>query len=156
MLLGGLWHGASWKFVFWGFIHGLGLAIEKAFNLHNIFNKSSLLKFFGWAITFHIVCLAWIFFRADNFDKAIMMIDKIIFNTDFNMITQFSIAYKPIFLIILLGYAMHFINNELEDFLKISLFETHFVFQMIIVFIILFITLQFKSQDIQPFIYFQF
>lgn len=156
MLLGGLWHGASWKFVFWGFIHGLGLAIEKAFNLHNIFNKSSLLKFFGWAITFHIVCLAWIFFRADNFDKAIMMIDKIIFNTDFNMITQFSIAYKPVFLIILLGYAMHFINNELEDFLKISLFETHFVFQMIIVFIILFITLQFKSQDIQPFIYFQF
>lgn len=68
MLLGGLWHGASWNFVIWGGLHGLYLAIERV--VHKRWpgwNTSArtprLLRIF---ITFHLVCFAWIFFRAHD------------------------------------------------------------------------------------------
>src|SRR5947209_18684019 len=60
MLLGGLWHGAAWTFVVWGGIHGLVLSIERA-------TGWSPNKWVGRVITFHVVCFAWIFFRADSF-----------------------------------------------------------------------------------------
>ncbi|MCC6545617.1 MBOAT family protein [Candidatus Sumerlaeota bacterium] len=85
MLLGGLWHGANWTFVIWGFLHGLYLAIHRMMRgenarepahppptLHNIGIR--MLKVLG---TFHLVCLAWVFFRASNFSDAFTMIGKI-------------------------------------------------------------------------------
>ena len=72
MVLGGLWHGASWTFVFWGLLHGLGLCLEKVAALPNrLFMRwppMRLLRCFG---TFHFVCLTWIFFNADSFSSAI-------------------------------------------------------------------------------------
>src|SRR5215207_5592494 len=61
MLLGGLWHGAAWTFVVWGGIHGAGLAVERW--LADRRERRRL-------VTFHVVCAAWIFFRADSFDRA--------------------------------------------------------------------------------------
>ncbi|MFL5955088.1 MAG: MBOAT family O-acyltransferase [Gaiellaceae bacterium] len=63
MLLGGLWHGAAWTFVVWGGIHGLGLSLERATGWRPN-------KWLGRLITFHVVCFAWIFFRADSFGRA--------------------------------------------------------------------------------------
>jgi len=63
MLLGGLWHGAAWTFVVWGGIHGAVLAIERATGWRpNVW--------LGRFVTFHVVCFAWIFFRADSFGRA--------------------------------------------------------------------------------------
>jgi alginate O-acetyltransferase complex protein AlgI len=67
MLLGGLWHGAAWTFVVWGGIHGLGLSIERATGWRP---TSGAAKWFGRILTFHVVCFAWIFFRADSFGRA--------------------------------------------------------------------------------------
>ncbi len=64
MLLGGLWHGAAWTFVVWGGIHGLGLCIERATGWRP---TSTAAVWFGRVLTFHVVCFAWIFFRADSF-----------------------------------------------------------------------------------------
>jgi len=79
MLLGGLWHGANWTFVVWGGIHGLGLAAERL--LRQLLGRSgesppgpdelrrSLFDVGTWlkrAVVFHLVCLAWIFFRATS------------------------------------------------------------------------------------------
>src|SRR5437773_23337 len=72
MLLGGLWHGANWTFVVWGGIHGAGLAVERLFTgKHEIAPSSSLLGRWGRRIViFHLVCLAWIFFRIPSFGGA--------------------------------------------------------------------------------------
>jgi len=71
MLLGGLWHGASLKFVFWGALHGGGLAVERMIEpLIGAAPKSFLGKFVSTLIVFHFVCLGWIFFRAESFDTA--------------------------------------------------------------------------------------
>ena len=67
MLLGGLWHGAAWTFVVWGGIHGLGLAVERATGWRP---HTRAQEWFGRVLTFHVVCFAWIFFRADSFSRA--------------------------------------------------------------------------------------
>jgi D-alanyl-lipoteichoic acid acyltransferase DltB (MBOAT superfamily) len=67
MLLGGLWHGAAWTFVVWGGIHGLGLCVERATGWRP---TSSAAQWLGRIVTFHVVCFAWIFFRADSFARA--------------------------------------------------------------------------------------
>jgi D-alanyl-lipoteichoic acid acyltransferase DltB (MBOAT superfamily) len=67
MLLGGLWHGAAWTFVVWGGIHGLGLAVERATGWRP---HTRAQQWLGRVLTFHVVCLGWIFFRADSFGTA--------------------------------------------------------------------------------------
>jgi alginate O-acetyltransferase complex protein AlgI len=76
MLLGGLWHGANWTFVVWGAIHGMGLSAERAvFGARALEAAPSLWwKWTRRVITFHVVCLAWIFFRAESVSGAITMI----------------------------------------------------------------------------------
>jgi D-alanyl-lipoteichoic acid acyltransferase DltB (MBOAT superfamily) len=67
MLLGGLWHGAAWTFVVWGGIHGLGLSIERLLGWRP---TTPAARWFGRILTFHVVCFAWVFFRADSFGRA--------------------------------------------------------------------------------------
>jgi D-alanyl-lipoteichoic acid acyltransferase DltB (MBOAT superfamily) len=67
MLLGGLWHGAAWTFVAWGAIHGIGLCIERAVGWRPTTRRA---QWFGRLLTFNVVCLAWVFFRADSFGRA--------------------------------------------------------------------------------------
>ena len=67
MFLGGLWHGAAWTFVVWGGIHGLGLAVERATGWRP---HTRAQQWLGRVLTFHLVCFAWIFFRADSFSRA--------------------------------------------------------------------------------------
>jgi alginate O-acetyltransferase complex protein AlgI len=74
MLLGGLWHGAAWTFVIWGGIHGAGLAIERALGIRP---TSRAGQWAGRIVTFHIVCFAWIFFRADSFARAGQMLERL-------------------------------------------------------------------------------
>ncbi|MDD4817420.1 MAG: MBOAT family protein [Victivallaceae bacterium] len=68
MLLGGLWHGASWNFLIWGGIHGGYLAFERAQGKESIYRKFP--KPLQIAITFFIVLIAWVFFRADTLPDA--------------------------------------------------------------------------------------
>lgn len=80
MLLGGLWHGASWNFVIWGGLHGAFLAFERASGLDKKKpeNMSAAGKLIGWFFTFHLVCLAWIFFRTENMDQAFHVLSGIV------------------------------------------------------------------------------
>jgi alginate O-acetyltransferase complex protein AlgI len=71
MLLGGIWHGAGWKFVAWGALHGGGLAVERMFEPLLGRRPLSLAgKLVATFLVFHFVCLAWIFFRAEDFAMA--------------------------------------------------------------------------------------
>lgn len=80
MLLGGLWHGASWSFVFWGGLHGLYLVINHGFHavcgatrLKHLGN-SRLFRLSSWTLTMLSVIVAWVFFRAESFDGADRML----------------------------------------------------------------------------------
>jgi len=70
MLLGGLWHGANWTFVFWGALHGAGLAVERALGLAKEVVHTALGTWWRRILVFHFVCFGWIFFRATSFGAA--------------------------------------------------------------------------------------
>lgn len=70
MLLGGLWHGAAWTFVFWGLLHGIYLVVNHAWRLTGL----RLPRPLGWLVTFLAVVVGWVFFRAEGFDAALTML----------------------------------------------------------------------------------
>lgn len=78
-VVSGIWHGANWTFLCWGSLHGVLLCIEKALG----FSKrrfSGMEKFLHWAVTFVLVCFAWIMFRANNLSDAITIATGIFTN----------------------------------------------------------------------------
>ena len=69
-LIGGIWHGAGWTFVFWGLLHGLAIVIHRAWNQIG-FRMNSLL---AWFITFNFINVTWVFFRAKEWDDALKVL----------------------------------------------------------------------------------
>ncbi|NLF45912.1 MAG: MBOAT family protein [Syntrophomonadaceae bacterium] len=65
-LIGGLWHGAGWTFVFWGFLHGAALGVNRWWQKQGWHMN----KFLAWFLTFNFVNIAWVFFRASSFADA--------------------------------------------------------------------------------------
>src|SRR5690606_34226110 len=85
MFLGGLWHGASWNFAIWGVLHGVYLSIERLnshYGLIRLNDENYLSKFIKWFWVFHLVCFAWIFFRAVDFNDSTIVLKNIIFWVD--------------------------------------------------------------------------
>jgi hypothetical protein len=69
-ILGGLWHGAGWTFIFWGFLHGMALVIHRGWKALGF----TMNKYLAWFITFNFVNIAWVFFRAKEWDDAIKVL----------------------------------------------------------------------------------
>jgi D-alanyl-lipoteichoic acid acyltransferase DltB (MBOAT superfamily) len=87
MLLGGLWHGAAWHFVVWGALHGGYLVGERVVKARWAVDHpepvlpAAATRVLQWFLTFHVVCLAWIFFRAESVGDALDVIGGIIGST---------------------------------------------------------------------------
>jgi alginate O-acetyltransferase complex protein AlgI len=82
MLLGGLWHGAGWTFVAWGALHGVGLAAERTFQERREAagrapSTHPLVRVARIVLTFHVVCLGWVFFRATDFGRAFDLLGQL-------------------------------------------------------------------------------
>lgn len=73
-LIGGLWHGAGWTFIFWGFLHGLAIIIHRLWKTLNV----SMPKALAWFITFNFVNIAWIFFRAKSWGSALNVLSGMV------------------------------------------------------------------------------
>jgi D-alanyl-lipoteichoic acid acyltransferase DltB (MBOAT superfamily) len=69
-ILGGLWHGAGWTFVFWGFLHGFALVIHRVWQSLGL----RLWTWLAWFITFNFINISWVFFRAKEWDDAMKVL----------------------------------------------------------------------------------
>jgi alginate O-acetyltransferase complex protein AlgI len=81
MFLAGLWHGAAWHFVVWGLLHGAFLVIERGAQMLRLWpHEGSVLagKVAAGGVTFLCVCMAWTFFRATNFEQAMLLIQQMV------------------------------------------------------------------------------
>jgi D-alanyl-lipoteichoic acid acyltransferase DltB (MBOAT superfamily) len=78
MLLGGLWHGAAWTFVVWGGIHGAFLVAERRLRGRTPRFDPAVNRALARLLTFHVVCLAWIFFRADSVGTAFTVLGRLV------------------------------------------------------------------------------
>jgi len=83
MFLGGLWHGATWNFVIWGTIHGVMLVLHRVFLMATGRGKArDETRPIPWLVlatlNFHLVCLTWVFFRAETLAKAVAVLGRIV------------------------------------------------------------------------------
>lgn len=105
MLLGGLWHGASWNFVLWGFMHGVALSLHKLWTDARAQGRrgapSPLTAGVSWAVTMLWVCLAWVPFRAIHFDTSLQVI-----STMFGAAAATGLRELPGSLWLLVGFLM--------------------------------------------------
>lgn len=158
MLLGGLWHGASWNFIFWGFFHGLFLVIDKfTKSLHFLtIADNRLTRIVKMLVTFHLVCFGWIFFRNVTFDGSTSMLRQIF--TDFHpeLFGQLLTGYSEVFALMAIGYLCHFIPASFSDRIKSVFVRSPFLVSIPVLVLAIYIVIQVKSMDVQPFIYFQF
>ncbi len=156
MLVGGFWHGADWRFVFWGLAHGLALAFHKLYRKFVEPKESVYSRIVGIIITFHFVGICWIFFRATSFDHAFSSIGAIFTNTSLVDFQGFWFSRPEIIILLIVCCLIVFAPNTF----KTSIFQkTERIPSFLWIFIILFalqLIIQFRDEVVQPFIYFQF
>ena len=90
-LVSGLWHGANYTFIIWGGLHGLVLILQSLnfFKISNTNNFKILIKII---FNFCLVTLLWLFFRADNIDIAMLILDKLTLTTNYNLVDVLNIS----------------------------------------------------------------
>ena len=162
MLLGGLWHGASWTFVAWGLYHGLGLCVHKIYLVIRKRDKHYAGKPVTNAIsavfTFVFVCIGWVFFRANTFENAWLVL-KAIFCMQNGISHPFFWAFVGIAFVIAetLVAALKSKKNQLakieDSYLSLPLDK---IFGLTIFALLVFVTIGLAYTGSNPFIYFQF
>ncbi|MBM0658368.1 MBOAT family O-acyltransferase [Capnocytophaga genosp. AHN8471] len=165
MLLGGLWHGANLRFIIWGALHGLALAVHKTFMDFFPAKKEDEKKgFFGSTanvifviITFHFVAFCWIFFRAKDFDIALTVMNNIAeLQFDWHKWQTIIEGYRNVFLLMAIGFVWHFFPQNMNDQLKNFFGSMPILFKAVIVALTFWVVYATASSGAQPFIYFQF
>ena len=160
MLLGGLWHGASWNFVFWGAVHGIALALHKFFR--SLLGRDKRYESRGWrrvggiVLTFHLVCFCWIFFRNSTFEASWTMIHQITTNFQPQLFRQLVDGYRAVFILMAIGFVLHFLPDRWETACQRGVVRLPLAGQALLLLIVIYAVIQVKTSDIQPFIYFQF
>jgi D-alanyl-lipoteichoic acid acyltransferase DltB (MBOAT superfamily) len=158
MLIGGLWHGASARFVIWGALHGLGLIINKVWNhFTSGFRKPGR---FGRVITilltFNFVSFAWIFFRSADMESVHNMITRIFEHFSPESYTTVLTNSRNVFLLIMAGYLIHFLPERIKESYRGVFIRIPVSVQMAIVMGVAVLLYEMRTPDIVPFIYFRF
>ena len=154
MLIGGLWHGASWLFVIWGGVHGFYLAVEKKIrNYYDFEHKTTLFtQVLIMILTFLIVSITWIFFRAENLHD-VGIISSNLFSHKSHQASigkETNIVFVTIFLLLI--WQIYNRNHSIEHFFTaIPKF-----LRGVVIFCQLVIIYLFAAGDDRAFIYFQF
>ena len=159
MLLGGLWHGASWRFIIWGALHGAALTIHKFFRSrfpHNKKQDSAWMNLVNIFVTFHFVCFCWIFFRAANMATVGEILSQIFSHMNLGLLPEFIAGYRGVLMLMVIGYLLHFIPREAELAAQETITNMSLAGKAAFMISVIILVIQTKASGIQPFIYFQF
>ncbi len=162
MLLGGLWHGASWNFIIWGALHGFYLLLDKFFckikDGRSGRIKTSVfvypVRLIKILFTFTLVCIAWVFFRAADLSDALLILNKMVYFDDyqFSGVTQKFHVIKGFMIISFLLLIEAFSSTTIILSLKQRYPYLHLLFSAFVMILIAF----WGTFDNSAFIYFQF
>lgn len=159
MVLGGIWHGASWMFMIWGALQGVFLIGHKTikhiwpkWNTENV-AILSLRRIFNIFITFNLIAFSFVFFRAESLTSVNEMWIQITESFHFNVAPQFISEYFEIALIILAAYFMHFLPERYTSALKKTYNSAPVVIQSVVLVLVILLVIQVRQAEIQPFIY---
>jgi D-alanyl-lipoteichoic acid acyltransferase DltB (MBOAT superfamily) len=157
MLIGGFWHGADWKFIFWGGAHGVLLILHKLFTKYlSKFFKGKWFTGVSWAITFFCVSLLWIPFRAHSIQETWLIYCKIFTDSNISAVGQLIRVNYLLFVLIFCGYFFTLIPSAWKENAKNKYYKINFYGKIILLALFIQIIIQVRSSSVQPFIYFQF
>ncbi len=155
MLLGGLWHGAGWTFVAWGTFYGVGLAIGR-WRARRARAVGDVAPATGWVlagkrvVTFHLVCLGWVFFRADSIEGAFEVLGRLFAPGSLTLVT-------PLVLLAIGGMlAAQYLPSEPLTRLRSGFSRLGPVLQGAALAVVLFSITTLGTGGVTPFIYFRF
>lgn len=157
MLIGGLWHGASWKYVAWGGFHGVALIAHKASQpLLKRIPDTRIVKFVSWVITICFIVFTMAIFRVNSLGDLWVMLG--------NLFTNFHLDYLPVFVDVRLTWCIFMLvlilSHAMPDGWWQRLGERFvrwpWIVKLAIFVVVVQLVLQFRSEDVAPFIYFQF
>ncbi|HPB99467.1 MAG TPA: MBOAT family O-acyltransferase, partial [Polyangiaceae bacterium] len=160
MLLGGLWHGAGWQFMFWGFLHGGLLGVTRAWQRWRGTEGAYVFPTTAWGLlkhaffvllTFHYVCLGWVFFRAESFGKAWAVLKQIS-----TLTTYHPNLHGWVLLALVVGLVSHYTPDSLFEWARSKFAALPWYVQGLLLFVVAFVLREAASADAVPFIYFQF
>ena len=162
MLIGGLWHGAAIRFVLWGTLHGVALALHKLW-LSVVpgakvsgYQMHPLSRLAGILVTFHLVCFGWLLFRADSMRTVQLMLHQITDNFHLQLLPQMLAGYGGVFALVGLGYLLHMLPGRADAAARRAVVASPFWVQVLLLASVAWGVMQIQSSSIQPFIYFQF
>ncbi len=158
MLLGGLWHGASWQFVIWGGLNGLGIIVYKLWRKVSPYEKlnnvlSVVLKIF---ITFNFITFTRIWFRAENMESTWQIIDQIKNSFSPELIPQILSSYSNVFIVMLIGFVIHWLPVKVKNWYRETFIGFPLPVKIVLSSVVIFGVYQAMSSELQAFIYFQF
>lgn len=158
MLLGGLWHGASWQFVIWGALNGMGLLIYKQWRKISPFNNDNrwFIRFYAIFLTFNFISLTRIWFRCESMQQVEAMIHQIVNALNISQIAEVFTLHKTVILLLCFAFIVHWLPAKFKEKYKMAFANLPvWAIAIIVIFVVVFIY-QFQTFDLQPFIYFAF
>ncbi len=158
MLLGGLWHGASWNFVIWGGLNGAGLMVYKFWKKISPYEKLTQWYIRPWKIfvTFSFITFTRVFFRSPNMETVRLWANQVLHNFSISVLPEFMVGFYKVWLVMALGFLLHWLPNSFKDKLLNYFSNSPVWWQALMSAVIILIIYQSLSSEMQPFIYFQF
>ena len=143
--------------MFWGAMHGIGLAIHKACKpLLNKIPDNFFTQFIFWAVTFVYVSLLWVFFRAASFEDSVLIIKNIGIDFYWNQIPQFFEARMVWCIMMITLFIFHFVPQKWADVCQWGFIKSPWILKLLIFLGVVQLVIEFMSEEVAPFIYFQF
>jgi D-alanyl-lipoteichoic acid acyltransferase DltB (MBOAT superfamily) len=158
MLIGGFWHGADWKFVFWGAGHGLLLIIHKLSLRYprKEWMNTSWFTAFSWGLTFSVVALLWVPFRANSLSDSFIIYSNLFAGFEWKMVEAIYQTHFWILVLMVFGYGATLLKDSWKKSIYDYFAKLDYLLLVLLFLVIIQVMLQFKSATVQPFIYFQF
>jgi D-alanyl-lipoteichoic acid acyltransferase DltB (MBOAT superfamily) len=156
MLLGGLWHGASWNYLFWGFLHGVALSFDKIRMKFMPNSRNPFVKIFGILLTFHFVCFCWVYFKCETFGEASALFHQVFFNFGTETFLPMLEGYGPVFAIMGLAFVLHMLPKILENKTQSFLGHLPLYGKVVVMLSVIWIVIQAKQAEQMLPIYLQF
>ena len=149
----GLWHGASWNFVFWGIWNFLVIVLFRFIN-NFLMNNSFLKNIISWSISINLIMLGWIFFRSENLDLSFQMINNLLFIKNWTFLSLRENTYIVAFIVTFFYLISPLIIKIFKFISKKYKLMADFILLISIVSSLILILIY--NQEVNQFIYFQF
>lgn len=158
MLIGGLWHGASWNFVIWGGLNGLGIVFYKLWKKFSPWrNKSKWYnRTIGIITTLIFITFTRAWFRGESWEYTMLMLKQIGTDFQWSLVGEMILGYKNIFIVMLGGFVIHWLPVNTKNWYRTTFVNAPYLIQALITVLAIVFIYQILTADLQPFIYFAF